>query len=122
MSRAPLTADVRRYLATIGTTLRDLRREAGLLQEQIAVRTGTVGARVGEIERGEVDTSLSRLRALAIALGLPLSAFFRRVELAADPRAAEAMRDQVREAIRRLGHDDLDLVAAFVRRLLARHA
>ena len=122
MSRAPLTEEVRRYLATIGATLRDLRRQANLLQEQIAVRAGTVGARIGEIERGEVDTSLSRLRALAIALGLPLSAFFRRVEMAADPRAVEMLRDQVREAIRRLGSDDLDLVAAVVQRLLARHA
>ncbi len=118
MSRAPLTDEVRRYLRAIGTTLRDLRREAGLLQEQVAARAGTVGARVGEIERGDVDTSLSRLRALSIALGLPLSAFFRRVELAADPRAVEALRDEAREAIRRLARDDLDLAAALLRRLL----
>ena len=118
MSRAPLTVDARRFLAALGETIRDLRREAHLLQEHVAARAGTVGSRVGEIERGQVDTSISRLRALATVIGLPLSALFRRVELADDPAAVEALRGSVREAIRSLRRDDLDLVAAIVRRLL----
>jgi len=118
MSRAPLTEDARRFLRHFGETLRDLRRETHLLQEQLAARAGTVGARVGEIERGNVDTSLSRAWTLARVLGLSLSAVFQRVELASmDGRARDEIRARVIAEVRRLAPADLDLVASVVRRL-----
>lgn len=119
MSRAPLTEETRRFLRRFGDVVRTLRRDAGLLQEQLAARMETVGARVGEIERGEVDTSLSRARTIAVALGLPLSGLLRRVELAADPVAVDQLRDRLRDAIRKLAPADLELLATLVRRLLA---
>lgn len=119
MSRTPLTDDARRFLRDLGDAIRAARREAKMKQFQAGAAASMDDTRWGEVERGAVDTSVSRVRAMARAVGLPLSALLRRVEVAArDERAVEAARDALREAIRRLDGDDLDLLSAIVRRLL----
>ena len=121
MSRSPLTDDAKRFLRDLGETIRAARREAGLKQAQAGARVGIDDARWGEVERGAVDTSVSRVRAMARAVGVPLAALLRRVDVAGrDDRAVEAMRERLREAIRGLAADDLDLLAAIVRRLVRR--
>ena len=119
MSRAPLPDELKAFLRGLGATVRDVRRERGLLQEQIGARAGVTGARIGEIERGIVNTSIARVAALAAALGLPLAALLRRYEVAhLDDRAVDAIRSRVVEMVRRLPVADLDLVAAIVARLV----
>lgn len=49
-----------------------LRQQRGLLQKDIADRTGLPARTIGRIERGEVDARLSTLTKIAEALGIPL--------------------------------------------------
>lgn len=121
MSRAPLTDDAKRFLRDLGEAIRIARREVGLKQSQAGARAGIDDARWGEVERGAVDTSVSRVRAMTRAVGVPLVALLQRVEAAGrDVRAVEALREGLRDAIRDVAADDLDLLAAIVRRLLRR--
>ena len=63
---------------TFPENLRRVRREAGLSQHELAVRAGlSAGAytgTVGRLERGAGNPTLSTLRKLAEALGVPLAA------------------------------------------------
>jgi len=118
MSRTPLTPDARAFLRRFGDAVRDARRAAGLLQEQLAARMDAAGQRIGSVERSDADTFLSRVFTIARALGVPLSVLVRRAEVAGmDERALDEIRDRIRAAVRRLSAADLDLVDAIVRRL-----
>jgi transcriptional regulator with XRE-family HTH domain len=54
--------------AALGRVVEELRREAGLTQEGLAERVGTEFNRIGELERGAVDSRFSTL--LRVARGL----------------------------------------------------
>jgi DNA-binding XRE family transcriptional regulator len=57
----------------IGKKVRELRMEAGLSQEIFADKAGIHRSFMGEIERGEVDISLSMLMKVSQALGVKIS-------------------------------------------------
>lgn len=114
-----MSPEARAFLRRFGDTLRGLRKEAGIGQEQLAARAGMPPNRVGEIERASGDPALSRLWTLARAFGIAPSTILRRVELdGADDRALDETRARIMEGVRRLSAVDLDLVGAIVRRLL----
>lgn len=52
-----------------GELLRRAREAARLTQEQLALRAGTGQAAISQVERGEVEPSLARLRALVALTG-----------------------------------------------------
>jgi transcriptional regulator with XRE-family HTH domain len=58
--------------AVLGRTIEELRREAGLTQEGLAERVGTEFNRIGEMERGVVDSRFSTLLRLARGLDVGL--------------------------------------------------
>src|SRR2546425_776535 len=64
----------RDFLLRLGATIRALRRQQGLRQGQLGARAGIQGSRIGEIERGAVNTSITRVRSIASGLGVPASA------------------------------------------------
>jgi transcriptional regulator with XRE-family HTH domain len=55
-------------LVALGQTVRRLRREADLTQEELAARAGISANYVGEIERGECNPSVLVMFALARGL------------------------------------------------------
>lgn len=59
--------------AALGQAIEELRREADLTQEALAERVGTEFNRIGELERGAIDSRFSTLlrvaRGLDVALG-----------------------------------------------------
>ena len=57
-------------LVALGQTIRRLRREADLTQEELAARAGISANYVGEIERGECNPSTLVLFALARGLNV----------------------------------------------------
>lgn len=57
-------------LVALGQTVRRLRREAKLTQEELASRAGLSANYVGEIERGERNPSALALFSLARGLGV----------------------------------------------------
>jgi transcriptional regulator with XRE-family HTH domain len=54
--------------AALGRAIEELRREANLIQEGLAERVGTEFNRIGELERGAIDSRFSTL--LRVARGL----------------------------------------------------
>jgi transcriptional regulator with XRE-family HTH domain len=63
----------RDILVRFGRRVRDLRKQAGLSQEQFAERCHLDRTYIGGIERGERNLSLRNIAVLARALGVSLS-------------------------------------------------
>ena len=71
----PLEEDIR---ARFGRRLRELRRDRGLSQEELAFRSGLHRTYVSSAERGERNVSLVNIERLARALEISISDFFPR--------------------------------------------
>lgn len=118
--RKSITGEGRTFLRRLGAAICEERRAQRLIQGQLGVRAGIPGSRVGEIERGAINTTVLRVRAIADALGIPLSELIRRVERAAqDGAATELQRARIAQALRRLRPHDLDTLAQFIRLMLS---
>jgi transcriptional regulator with XRE-family HTH domain len=66
--------------AALGHAIEELRREAGLTQEGLAERVGTEFNRIGELERGAIDSRFSTLLRVARGLEVELDEIGRRFE------------------------------------------
>jgi transcriptional regulator with XRE-family HTH domain len=69
--------DLSSLQSRFGSRLRRLRIDAGLSQEALADRARLHRTYVGSVERGERNVSLANIHALADALGVEVSEFFR---------------------------------------------
>lgn len=57
-----------RFIKRFGQRLRELRKEKNLSQEELAWQTGFELSQIGRIERGEINTSISHVSAIAKVL------------------------------------------------------
>ncbi|MFM2278049.1 MAG: hypothetical protein RLZZ444_280, partial [Pseudomonadota bacterium] len=64
----------------IGHEVRTLRKKLGITGADLASATGISLGMLSKIENGNTSPSLTTLQALAQALGVPVTAFFRRFE------------------------------------------
>ena len=118
MPRSRPDRATRDFLRQIGAAIRALRRERGLIQEQLGARTGVTGSRIGEIERGRVNTSITRIRTIAAALGVSPSVLLRRQELDAQgARVTEEARAALVRAVGKMPPHDLDLLSQVLFRI-----
>ena len=60
----------------IATTLKQVRMERNLLQEDLAIAIGSCGRTIGRIERGERNASLELALRLARYLDIPVEELF----------------------------------------------
>src|SRR4030095_16502571 len=60
----------------VGKTVRQLRKQRGWTQEQLAERVGNNPRHVGQIERGEVNVGLDKLTRIASSLSVDLAYLF----------------------------------------------
>ncbi|MEZ5101719.1 MAG: helix-turn-helix domain-containing protein [Thermoleophilia bacterium] len=63
-------------VVALGAAIRALRTEAGLTLEQLAARVGVSRSMVSAIELGRASPSVTTLRGLAGALGVPIASLF----------------------------------------------
>ncbi|MBO0906416.1 helix-turn-helix domain-containing protein [Jiella sonneratiae] len=66
--------------AAIGHEVRAFRKKLGITVSDLASATGVSLGMLSKIENGNISPSLTTLQALSRALGVPLTAFFRRFE------------------------------------------
>jgi transcriptional regulator with XRE-family HTH domain len=66
--------------AALGQAIEELRREASLTQEGLAERVGTEFNRIGELERGAIDSRFSTLLRVARGLDVELDEIGARFE------------------------------------------
>ena len=57
-----------KFIKKFGIRLRELRKTKGISQEKLAGDTGFELSQIGRIERGEINTSISHVAAIAKAL------------------------------------------------------
>ena len=67
-------------LVSLGETLRALRIERNLSQEELSLRTGVHRNYIGGIERAERQPTVSTMSKLADALDIPLSDLLQQAE------------------------------------------
>ena len=81
-------------LDALGTLLRSQRIAAGLTLRDLAERTGVSNAYLSQLERGMHEPSLSVLRAISLALDVPLASLLTRAGvLEDDDDGAPGMRE-----------------------------
>ncbi len=73
-------AKVNNLEAAIGHEVRAFRKQLGITVSDLASATGISLGMLSKIENGNISPSLTTLQALSRALGVPLTAFFRRFE------------------------------------------
>lgn len=66
--------------AAFGAAIRELRKERGIAQETLALRSGLNRGYYGDVERGERNVSLANILKIANALEVPASAIHARAE------------------------------------------
>jgi transcriptional regulator with XRE-family HTH domain len=59
-----------KFISAFGKNLRDLRKEKGQTQEDLAYNSGLQLTQIGRIERGEINTTISTVLVLANALNV----------------------------------------------------
>lgn len=64
------------FKVKLGEKIRELRRETGLTQEELAEKAGVSVNFIGKAERGESAASVRTLRVIARALGMGLKDLF----------------------------------------------
>jgi transcriptional regulator with XRE-family HTH domain len=57
-----------KFIKKFGQKLREIRKARNMSQEQLALDTGFELSQIGRIERGELNTSISHVAAIAKAL------------------------------------------------------
>lgn len=65
---------------TIGQRIRNYRKILGLSQEKLAELSGCHPTYIGQLERGEKNATLESIEKIAIALQIPLSKLFEKIE------------------------------------------
>lgn len=80
MARPPTgrsgSARAARWKREFGERVRELRRQRGLSQEQLAEAAGVHRTYAGAVERGEQNISLTNIHEFADALGVPARDLF----------------------------------------------
>lgn len=66
----------KKFIKKFGKNLRRLRKEANLSQEDLANDADIPLSQVGRIERGEVNTTISTVQVLSLALKVPITDLF----------------------------------------------
>jgi transcriptional regulator with XRE-family HTH domain len=63
----------------LGAKLREFRKAKGLTQEQLAERTGVSFQQIQQYESGRTRMNTDKLQAVALAMSIPVAAFFSEV-------------------------------------------
>lgn len=66
-----------KFIKKFGLRLKEVRKASGISQEQLAGETGFELSQIGRIERGEINTSISHVAAIAKALKIKPEELFR---------------------------------------------
>jgi transcriptional regulator with XRE-family HTH domain len=75
-----MPADSTRHQVSLGIAVRDRRRELGITQEELALRSGLHQRGISNVETGRRNPSYASLRRLAEALDLRASALLDRAK------------------------------------------
>ena len=64
------------YIKCFGENLRRIRTSKSISQEVLAYSSDVPISQIGRIERGEINTTISTVKVIAIALNIPIKELF----------------------------------------------
>jgi transcriptional regulator with XRE-family HTH domain len=64
------------HLISLGARIRELRKKAGLSQEDVADKAGLNPNYIGRVERGEINVTVDTLFKIAVSLNVGVDEFF----------------------------------------------
>ena len=64
----------------VGQRIRNFRTAKGLSQEKLAELSGCHPTYIGQLERGEKNATIESIEKISVALGVPLSTMFEKLE------------------------------------------
>ena len=73
MSRKDWLTMIKNYLKQIGGRIKELRKQQGLTQEDLADKAGLNPNYLGRIERGEINVTIETLSKIAVSLSKSLA-------------------------------------------------
>ncbi|MEM7247355.1 MAG: helix-turn-helix transcriptional regulator [Acidobacteriota bacterium] len=96
----------------VGQKVRNLRKERGMTQSELASRIGIIQSDLCRMEKGEYKVSLEVLFRILQVFGMNIGEFFNESTTAAEPIAGES---ELLESYRRLSPDARSEVLDYVR-------
>lgn len=118
-----MAEDVRK---TLGRRVRELRRHAGLTQEQLAEKAETDFQNIGRVERGESHIQINTLARIAEALEVTPAALLEPVGARRVQQRVRTSKDQLLEEMNELlvdeSEDDIRLALEVVKTLVREKA
>lgn len=100
-----------------GAQLRQLRRQRGMTQEQLAEISGYHATHIANMERGRNLPSFEAVFRLARALGVPVAELLAAVDEPSTSQSAEALQEQIQELLRRCDREQLSVLLRLIRML-----
>ncbi len=95
-----------------GRTIRALRQEKGLTQEELGEHAGLHISYIGSVERGERNLSLESIHKICHALDVPISEVFNIIE------KSPVIKEDFMSYVVNISHEDLDFFRELMHKLL----
>ena len=99
----------------IGVRIKELRKQAGLTQEQLAEQVGLDSRHLSRLEVGRHFPSLDSLERIATALGIPLAEFFK----FPDDESIQALRAELTKFAKRANDGQIRLAVNILKLVTA---
>ena len=104
----------------VGMRIRDLRRAAGLTQDELAERADRSTQTIAKIERGEIGASIETIDAISKAVGSPPAMMFPSTRTGKKPTARDKTLSAIVAYASQLKSDDAETLKVIAEALLER--
>lgn len=101
------------YIFNYGERLRDLRRERGLTQEEVALRADITTSYYGQIERGSANPSVALLEKICAVMGISISDIF--TDADTNPLNIDALSMQIIHQLNGKSDEEKELILSMIK-------
>lgn len=96
-----------------GERLRDLRRERGFTQEEVALRADITTSYYGQIERGSANPSVALLEKICAVMGISISDIFANTDT--NPLTIDALSMQIIHQLNGKSDEEKELILSMIK-------
>ncbi len=96
-----------------GERLRELRRQRGFTQEEVALRADITTSYYGQIERGSANPSVALLEKICAVMGISISDIFTNAET--NPLSIDALSMQIIHQINGKSDEEKELILSMIK-------
>ncbi|MBN1444477.1 MAG: helix-turn-helix transcriptional regulator [Candidatus Omnitrophica bacterium] len=104
------------FYLLLGKKIREMRKERGLTQEELAWKSGISLNFMGQIERGHKKPSIKTLKKISETLGIAPSALFEEIKYA--PPEEDLLIEKIKSLLKEGSEEDKKLIYKIVKSVL----